>query len=54
MDRLVAGADTGDFNVIWDCGNGASGPATIAATKKIGGKHTVLFGCTSDQNNICT
>ena len=44
IDRLVTGADTGNYHVIWDCGNGASGPATIAATKVISGKHTVLFG----------
>ncbi len=44
INRLVAGANTGNFNVIWDCGNGASGPATIAATKKLRGTHTILFG----------
>ena len=44
INRLIAGADTGNFTVIWDCGNGASGPATTAATKKISGTHTVLFG----------
>ena len=36
--------DTGNYNVIWDCGNGASGPATIAANWEISGTHTVLFG----------
>jgi phosphomannomutase len=44
INRLVTDADTGNFNVIWDCGNGATGPATIAATQKISGTHTVLFG----------
>lgn len=44
VNRLVADADTGNYSVIWDCGNGASGPATIAATKKISGTHRVLFG----------
>ena len=44
IDRLIAGANTGNYHVIWDCGNGASGPATIAATNKISGTHTVLFG----------
>tara|TARA_B100001057_G_scaffold261728_1_gene261977 strand:- start:512 stop:1900 length:1389 start_codon:yes stop_codon:yes gene_type:complete len=44
IDRLVAGADTGNYKVIWDCGNGASGPATIAATNELTGTHTVLFG----------
>jgi len=44
IDRLIAGADTGNYTVIWDCGNGASGPSTIAATDKISGRHTVLFG----------
>ncbi len=44
IDRLVSGVDTGNYSVIWDCGNGASGPATIAATNEISGTHTVLFG----------
>ena len=44
INRLVGDAGTGNFNVIWDCGNGASGPATIAVTEKISGTHTVLFG----------
>ena len=44
ISRLIADANTGDFTVIWDCGNGASGPATIAATQKISGNHKVLFG----------
>ena len=44
INRLVTGADTGHFNVIWDCGNGASGPATIAATRELSGTHAVLFG----------
>ena len=44
INRLVAGVDTGNYRVIWDCGNGASGPATIAATNEISGTHTVLFG----------
>ena len=43
VNRLVRDAKTGNFNVIWDCGNGASGPATIAATQKINGTHHVLF-----------
>ena len=43
-DRLVSGVDTGNFTVIWDCGNGALGPATIAATNRISGTHNVLFG----------
>ncbi len=44
INRLVAGANTGNYHVIWDCGNGASGPATKAATNEISGTHTVLFG----------
>ena len=44
INRLVAEAYAGNYNVIWDCGNGASGPATIAATNKLSGTHTVLFG----------
>ena len=44
IDRLTADANTGDFTVIWDCGNGAAGPSTIAATKRLNGRHKVLFG----------
>mgnify|MGYP001169373590 FL=1 len=44
INRLVSGVDTGNYKVIWDCGNGASGPAAIAATNEISGTHTVLFG----------
>ena len=44
IDRLAADAKTGDFTVIWDCGNGAAGPSTIAATKRLSGHHEVIFG----------
>ncbi len=44
IKRLITDTNAGNYNVIWDCGNGASGPATIAATKKITGTHSVLFG----------
>ena len=44
INRLVTDVETGNYTVVWDCGNGASGPATIAATKKINGKHKILFG----------
>ncbi len=29
--------------IVWDCGNGASGPAVEMLTKKISGKHVVLY-----------
>ena len=32
-----------DLTVIWDCGNGATGPLTEALTKKLPGSHHVLF-----------
>ena len=43
VNRLVTDAKTGNFTVVWDCGNGASGPATISTTQKISGTHHVLF-----------
>jgi len=41
--RLLQQADAGDLSVVWDCGNGAAGPATAAIAEKLSGKHQVLF-----------
>ncbi len=41
--RLLQRADAGDLSVVWDCGNGAAGPATAAITDKLSGEHQVLF-----------
>lgn len=44
VSRLLVNADAGNFNVIWDCGNGAAGPSTLAVTSQLSGQHKVLFG----------
>ena len=41
--RLLQQADAGDLSVVWDCGNGAAGPATAAVAEKLSGTHQVLF-----------
>ena len=41
--RLTKDADVGDVSVIWDCGNGASGPATAAMVASLSGTHSVMF-----------
>ena len=43
VNRLLQQADAGDLSIVWDCGNGAAGPATVAMTKKLTGTHQVLF-----------
>ncbi|MGB1871534.1 MAG: phosphomannomutase/phosphoglucomutase [Candidatus Puniceispirillaceae bacterium] len=43
IDRLAAGARAAGLSVIWDCGNGASGPVTERLVSRLEGKHRVLF-----------
>ena len=43
VTRITRDADVGDVSVIWDCGNGASGPATAAMVNHISGQHEVMF-----------
>ena len=43
VDRLAAGAVATGLSVIWDCGNGASGPATKKLVARLDGTHKVLF-----------
>jgi len=43
IDRLAASARATGLSVIWDCGNGASGPVTEALVGRLGGVHKVLF-----------
>ena len=43
VNRLLQSADAGDLSVVWDCGNGASGPVTDAVVGRLTGKHQVLF-----------
>ncbi len=44
VSRLLAdAAPAADFHVVWDCGNGATGPAAKALAAALPGRHTVLF-----------
>jgi phosphomannomutase len=43
VDRLASGARASGLSVIWDCGNGASGPVTEALVARLDGQHKVLF-----------
>jgi phosphomannomutase len=44
VDRLAADIrPDADFRVVWDCGNGATGPVAKALTARLPGRHTVLF-----------
>ncbi|MGB1357201.1 MAG: phosphomannomutase/phosphoglucomutase, partial [Candidatus Puniceispirillaceae bacterium] len=43
IDRLAGSARATGLSVIWDCGNGASGPVTEALVDRLEGNHKVLF-----------
>ena len=43
INRLLKSTDAGNLSVVWDCGNGASGPVTEAVVGRLTGKHQVLF-----------
>ena len=43
LDRLSTGARAAGLTVVWDCGNGASGPVTKALVDRLDGRHSVLF-----------
>ena len=43
VDRLAAGAKATGLSIIWDCGNGASGPVTERLVARLDGTHKVLF-----------
>jgi len=43
IDRLAARARATGLSVIWDCGNGASGPVTESLIGRLDGDHKVLF-----------
>ena len=43
LDRLSTGARAAGLTVVWDCGNGASGPVTEALVDRLDGRHSVLF-----------
>ena len=43
IDRLAARARASGLSVVWDCGNGASGPVTEALVSRLDGTHKVMF-----------
>ena len=43
LDRIASGARAAGLTVVWDCGNGASGPVTEALVKRLDGHHSVMF-----------
>ena len=43
VDRIASGARAAGLTVVWDCGNGASGPVTEALIDRLEGQHKVLF-----------
>ena len=43
LDRIASGARAAGLTVVWDCGNGASGPVTEALVDRLGGRHSVMF-----------
>ena len=43
VEQLAAGAMAAGLTVIWDCGNGASGPVTEELVSRLDGDHKVLF-----------
>ena len=43
IDRLAAQARASGLTVVWDCGNGASGPVTEALVSRLDGTHKVMF-----------
>lgn len=45
IDRLLRDYDTAQrpLNVVWDCGNGAAGDVVRKLTKRLPGKHVLLF-----------
>ncbi len=43
INRLLKSTNAGNLSVVWDCGNGASGPVTEAVVGRLTGKHQVLF-----------
>lgn len=43
IDRLRQNIDFGTFSVVWDAGNGATGPAVEALIKPLPGSHKTLF-----------
>ncbi len=43
VNRILQSADAGGLSVVWDCGNGASGPVTDAVVSRLTGQHEVLF-----------
>ena len=43
IEQLLNAVECDDFNLVWDTGNGAAGPAVEELTKKLAGQHATLF-----------
>ena len=43
VDRLAQEADTEGLRIVWDCGNGATGPAVEQLVQKLAGEHKTLY-----------
>ena len=43
VERLASGARATGLSIVWDCGNGASGPVTEKLVARLDGTHKVLF-----------
>ena len=44
VDRILRDFEGAEFNIVWDAANGAAGPVIEAVTKRLPGKHLVMFG----------
>lgn len=43
VQQLVKSADASGLRIVWDCGNGAAGPATEALVAQLAGEHKTLY-----------
>jgi phosphomannomutase len=43
VDRLAETAEAEGLRIVWDCGNGATGPAVDQLVQKLGGEHKTLY-----------
>ena len=43
IEQLLDAVECDGFNLVWDTGNGAAGPAVEALTQRLAGKHSTLF-----------
>ena len=43
VDGLAETAEAEGLRIVWDCGNGATGPAVDQLVQKLGGEHKTLY-----------